>query len=93
MTLKVDKYGFYLHWVDQNNEMDMLDIAIIRDTRTGKYAKIPKVQMSYFFSDNNKYLACHYMDVLARKKERERKRYTILDRTPSCGNVVNINTL
>ncbi|XP_032681763.1 1-phosphatidylinositol 4,5-bisphosphate phosphodiesterase classes I and II isoform X3 [Odontomachus brunneus] len=42
VTLKVDKYGFYLHWVDQNNEMDMLDIAIIRDTRTGKYAKIPK---------------------------------------------------
>ncbi|XP_018349687.1 PREDICTED: 1-phosphatidylinositol 4,5-bisphosphate phosphodiesterase classes I and II isoform X4 [Trachymyrmex septentrionalis] len=42
VTLKVDKYGFYLHWVDQNNEMDMLDIAIIRDTRTGKYAKVPK---------------------------------------------------
>ncbi|XP_012221667.1 1-phosphatidylinositol 4,5-bisphosphate phosphodiesterase classes I and II isoform X2 [Linepithema humile] len=42
VTLKVDKYGFYLHWVDQNNEMDMLDIAVIRDTRTGKYAKIPK---------------------------------------------------
>lgn len=47
VTLKVDKYGFYLHWVDQNNEMDMLDIAIIRDTRTGKYAKIPKVLISY----------------------------------------------
>lgn len=43
VTLKVDKYGFYLHWVDQNNEMDMLDVAIIRDTRTGKHAKIPKV--------------------------------------------------
>ncbi|KAL0109390.1 hypothetical protein PUN28_014453 [Cardiocondyla obscurior] len=42
VTLKVDKYGFYLHWVDQNNEMDMLDVAVIRDTRTGKYAKIPK---------------------------------------------------
>lgn len=42
VTLKVDKYGFYLHWVDQNNEMDMLDIAVIRDTRTGKYAKVPK---------------------------------------------------
>ncbi|XP_012521889.1 1-phosphatidylinositol 4,5-bisphosphate phosphodiesterase classes I and II isoform X1 [Monomorium pharaonis] len=42
VTLKVDKYGFYLHWVDQNNEMDMLDIAVIRDTRTGKHAKIPK---------------------------------------------------
>ncbi|XP_076296651.1 phospholipase C at 21C isoform X1 [Lasioglossum baleicum] len=42
VTLRVDKYGFYLHWVDQNNEMEMLDIAIIRDTRTGKYAKVPK---------------------------------------------------
>ncbi|XP_012253501.2 1-phosphatidylinositol 4,5-bisphosphate phosphodiesterase classes I and II isoform X2 [Athalia rosae] len=42
VTLRVDKYGFYLHWVDQNNEMDMLDISTIRDTRTGKYAKIPK---------------------------------------------------
>ncbi|KAG7213901.1 hypothetical protein KM043_003103 [Ampulex compressa] len=42
VTLRVDKYGFYLHWVDQNNEMEILDIAIIRDTRTGKHAKIPK---------------------------------------------------
>ncbi|PSN44092.1 1-phosphatidylinositol 4 [Blattella germanica] len=42
VTLKVDKYGFYLYWEDQNKEMDMLDIATIRDTRTGKYAKIPK---------------------------------------------------
>ncbi|XP_015521246.2 1-phosphatidylinositol 4,5-bisphosphate phosphodiesterase classes I and II [Neodiprion pinetum] len=42
VTLRVDKFGFYLHWVDQNNEMDMLDISTIRDTRTGKYAKIPK---------------------------------------------------
>lgn len=49
MTLKVDKYGFYLHWVDQNNEMDMLDIAIIRDTRTGRHAKIPKVLTLFTF--------------------------------------------
>ncbi|KYB27786.1 1-phosphatidylinositol 4,5-bisphosphate phosphodiesterase classes I and II-like Protein [Tribolium castaneum] len=42
VTLRVDKYGFYLHWVDQNHEMDLLDIATIRDTRTGRYAKIPK---------------------------------------------------
>ncbi|XP_012270478.1 1-phosphatidylinositol 4,5-bisphosphate phosphodiesterase classes I and II isoform X2 [Orussus abietinus] len=42
VTLRVDKFGFYLHWVDQNNEMDMLDIAVIRDARTGKYAKVPK---------------------------------------------------
>ncbi|XP_069691797.1 1-phosphatidylinositol 4,5-bisphosphate phosphodiesterase classes I and II isoform X2 [Periplaneta americana] len=42
VTLRIDKNGFYLYWVDQNKEMDMLDIATIRDTRTGKYAKVPK---------------------------------------------------
>ncbi|XP_043251916.1 1-phosphatidylinositol 4,5-bisphosphate phosphodiesterase classes I and II [Colletes gigas] len=42
VTLRVDKLGFYLHWVDQHNEMEMLDIATIRDTRTGKHAKLPK---------------------------------------------------
>ncbi|XP_014213260.1 1-phosphatidylinositol 4,5-bisphosphate phosphodiesterase classes I and II isoform X2 [Copidosoma floridanum] len=42
VTLKVDKHGFYLYWIDQHNEVDMLDIAMIRDTRTGKFAKIPK---------------------------------------------------
>ncbi|XP_043470504.1 1-phosphatidylinositol 4,5-bisphosphate phosphodiesterase classes I and II isoform X1 [Leptopilina heterotoma] len=42
VTLKVDQFGFYLHWVDQHNEMEVLDIANIRDTRTGKYAKVPK---------------------------------------------------
>lgn len=43
VTLRIDTNGFYLFWVDQNHEMDMLDIATIRDSRTGKYAKIPKV--------------------------------------------------
>ncbi|XP_074102173.1 phospholipase C at 21C isoform X2 [Cotesia typhae] len=42
VTLKVDEFGFYLYWIDQNNEVDMLDISIIRDTRTGKHAKVPK---------------------------------------------------
>ncbi|XP_017771525.1 PREDICTED: 1-phosphatidylinositol 4,5-bisphosphate phosphodiesterase classes I and II [Nicrophorus vespilloides] len=42
VTLRVDENGFYLHWLDQNKEFDLLDIATIRDTRTGKYAKIPK---------------------------------------------------
>ncbi|XP_076273295.1 phospholipase C at 21C isoform X3 [Rhynchophorus ferrugineus] len=42
VTLRVDPHGFYLYWVDQNLEMDLLDIAHIRDTRTGRYAKIPK---------------------------------------------------
>ncbi|XP_073990729.1 phospholipase C at 21C isoform X2 [Rhodnius prolixus] len=42
VTLRVDENGFYLYWVDQNKEMDLLDIATIRDCRTGKQAKIPK---------------------------------------------------
>ncbi|CRK93620.1 CLUMA_CG007150, isoform A [Clunio marinus] len=42
VTLRVDKQGFYLYWLDQNNEMDLLDIATIRDVRTGQYAKKPK---------------------------------------------------
>nr|CAI5853820.1 unnamed protein product [Callosobruchus analis] len=42
VTLRVDPHGFYLYWVDQNHEMDLLDIAIIRDMRTGRFAKIPK---------------------------------------------------
>ncbi|KAK6642087.1 1-phosphatidylinositol 4,5-bisphosphate phosphodiesterase classes I and II [Polyplax serrata] len=42
VTLRVDSNGFYLYWVDQNNEMDVLDFAIIRDARTGRHAKVPK---------------------------------------------------
>lgn len=42
VTLRVDPNGFYLYWVDQNHEMDLLDIVHVRDTRTGRYAKIPK---------------------------------------------------
>ncbi|XP_026463392.1 1-phosphatidylinositol 4,5-bisphosphate phosphodiesterase classes I and II-like [Ctenocephalides felis] len=42
VTLRVDPRGFYLHWVDQNHETDLLDIATIRDTRTGQYARVPK---------------------------------------------------
>lgn len=48
VTLRVDQFGFYLHWVDQHNEMEMLDIAAIRDTRTGKHAKVPKVFNNIF---------------------------------------------
>lgn len=43
VTLRVDPKGFYLYWVDQNNEMDLLDIATVRDVRTGIYAKKPRV--------------------------------------------------
>ncbi|XP_063801030.1 1-phosphatidylinositol 4,5-bisphosphate phosphodiesterase beta-3 isoform X2 [Pseudophryne corroboree] len=42
VTLRVDSTGFYLYWTCPNMEVDILDISFIRDTRTGKYAKIPK---------------------------------------------------
>ncbi|KAJ8308701.1 hypothetical protein KUTeg_013575 [Tegillarca granosa] len=46
VTLKVDPKGYILYWKDQNKDMDCLDISIIRDTRTGKYAKVPKASGS-----------------------------------------------
>nr|XP_022334254.1 1-phosphatidylinositol 4,5-bisphosphate phosphodiesterase beta-1-like isoform X18 [Crassostrea virginica] len=49
VTLKVDPKGYILYWKDQNktskddsSDMDYLDISYIRDTRTGRYAKVPK---------------------------------------------------
>lgn len=47
VTLRVDVKGFFLYWVDQNHEMDMLDIATIRDVRTGQYAKKPRVSSDF----------------------------------------------
>lgn len=41
VTVRVDKNGFYIYWVCQNGETDTLEISSIRDTRTGKYARIP----------------------------------------------------
>ena len=43
--MRVDTKGFYLYWLDQNNEMDLLDIATIRDVRTGHFAKKPRVSI------------------------------------------------
>ncbi|KAM7377459.1 hypothetical protein PAMA_013983 [Pampus argenteus] len=43
VTLKVDPDGFFLYWTGGSNlEVEILDISTIRDTRTGKYAKLPK---------------------------------------------------
>ncbi|XP_048737703.2 1-phosphatidylinositol 4,5-bisphosphate phosphodiesterase beta-1-like isoform X4 [Ostrea edulis] len=49
VTLKVDPKGYILYWKDQNktskddsSDMDFLDISYIRDTRTGRHAKVPK---------------------------------------------------
>ncbi|CAI5798133.1 1-phosphatidylinositol 4,5-bisphosphate phosphodiesterase beta-3 isoform X1 [Podarcis lilfordi] len=42
VTLRVDPKGFFLYWTGPNMEVDVLDISCIRDTRTGRYAKLPK---------------------------------------------------
>lgn len=41
VTIRVDKNGYYIYWVCQNGETDTLEISCIRDTRTGKYARVP----------------------------------------------------
>ncbi|XP_030415315.1 1-phosphatidylinositol 4,5-bisphosphate phosphodiesterase beta-2 isoform X4 [Gopherus evgoodei] len=58
VILRVDPKGFYLYWTYQNKEMEFLDITSIRDTRVGKFAKIPKSQklrdvFNLDFPDNN----------------------------------------
>uniref|UniRef100_A0A6Q2XEU1 1-phosphatidylinositol 4,5-bisphosphate phosphodiesterase n=1 Tax=Esox lucius TaxID=8010 RepID=A0A6Q2XEU1_ESOLU len=43
ITLRVDPDGFFLYWTGgANMEVEILDISQIRDTRTGKFAKLPK---------------------------------------------------
>nr|XP_019940270.1 PREDICTED: 1-phosphatidylinositol 4,5-bisphosphate phosphodiesterase beta-2-like [Paralichthys olivaceus] len=42
VTMKMDPKGFFVYWINQSKETMFLDVAAIRDTRTGKYAKLPK---------------------------------------------------
>ncbi|CAK7308461.1 1-phosphatidylinositol 4,5-bisphosphate phosphodiesterase beta-3 [Vulpes lagopus] len=42
VTLRVDSNGFFLYWTGPNMEVDTLDISSIRDTRTGRYSRLPK---------------------------------------------------
>ncbi|KAG2457657.1 PLCB2 phosphodiesterase, partial [Polypterus senegalus] len=61
VMMKMDPKGYYVYWTHQNKEMEFLDITCIRDTRVGKYAKIPKTPkvrnvFNLDFPENN-YLA------------------------------------
>uniref|UniRef100_A0A8C9VEJ7 Phosphoinositide phospholipase C n=1 Tax=Scleropages formosus TaxID=113540 RepID=A0A8C9VEJ7_SCLFO len=40
--MKMEPKGYYLYWTNQSRETEFLDVATIRDTRCGKYAKMPK---------------------------------------------------
>uniref|UniRef100_A0A8C5X2E8 1-phosphatidylinositol 4,5-bisphosphate phosphodiesterase n=1 Tax=Malurus cyaneus samueli TaxID=2593467 RepID=A0A8C5X2E8_9PASS len=42
VILRVDPKGFYVYWTHQSTEREILDITSIRDTRVGRFAKIPK---------------------------------------------------
>ncbi|XP_077991764.1 1-phosphatidylinositol 4,5-bisphosphate phosphodiesterase beta-1-like [Glandiceps talaboti] len=42
VTLRVDPKGYYLYWRNQNKEVDSLELSYVRDTRIGRYAKVPK---------------------------------------------------
>ncbi|XP_041325558.1 1-phosphatidylinositol 4,5-bisphosphate phosphodiesterase beta-2 isoform X1 [Pyrgilauda ruficollis] len=42
VILRVDPQGFYVYWTYQSTEREILDITSIRDTRTGRFAKMPK---------------------------------------------------
>ncbi|XP_041260031.1 1-phosphatidylinositol 4,5-bisphosphate phosphodiesterase beta-2 isoform X2 [Onychostruthus taczanowskii] len=42
VILRVDPQGFYMYWTYQSTEREILDITSIRDTRTGRFAKMPK---------------------------------------------------
>ncbi|XP_069493629.1 1-phosphatidylinositol 4,5-bisphosphate phosphodiesterase beta-2 [Ambystoma mexicanum] len=44
VILRVDPKGYYVYWTFQSKEIEFLDITSIRDTRFGKFAKIPKSQ-------------------------------------------------
>ncbi|KAM8920846.1 1-phosphatidylinositol 4,5-bisphosphate phosphodiesterase beta-2 [Pelodytes ibericus] len=44
VILRVDPKGFYLYWTFQSKEIEFADLTSVRDTRFGKYAKIPKSQ-------------------------------------------------
>ncbi|KAK7134132.1 hypothetical protein R3I94_015855 [Phoxinus phoxinus] len=42
VTLRVDPQGFYLYWTDQNKDTELLEVSVIKDTRNGRFAKMPK---------------------------------------------------
>ncbi|XP_018414761.1 PREDICTED: 1-phosphatidylinositol 4,5-bisphosphate phosphodiesterase beta-2 [Nanorana parkeri] len=44
VILRVDSKGYYLYWTFQSKEIEFIELTSIRDTRFGKYAKIPKSQ-------------------------------------------------
>ncbi|XP_068961836.1 1-phosphatidylinositol 4,5-bisphosphate phosphodiesterase beta-2 [Petaurus breviceps papuanus] len=44
VILRVDPKGYYLYWTYQSKEMEFLDVTSVRDTRFGKFAKMPKTQ-------------------------------------------------
>ncbi|XP_069771600.1 1-phosphatidylinositol 4,5-bisphosphate phosphodiesterase beta-2-like [Narcine bancroftii] len=42
VVMRMDSQGHFLYWTYQNKQMDHLALTDIRDTRIGKYARVPK---------------------------------------------------
>ncbi|KAJ0066880.1 hypothetical protein NL108_004851 [Boleophthalmus pectinirostris] len=42
VMLRVDSHGFYLQWMDQNKDTELLDLTLVKDVRTGRSTKTAK---------------------------------------------------
>ncbi|XP_055497031.1 1-phosphatidylinositol 4,5-bisphosphate phosphodiesterase beta-2-like [Leucoraja erinacea] len=42
VVMRMDSHGHFLYWTYQNKQVDHLALTGIRDTRVGKYARVPK---------------------------------------------------
>lgn len=42
VLMRLDMNGFFIQWADQNGESDLLDMSLIRDARTGRFARQPR---------------------------------------------------
>ncbi|CAF0820017.1 unnamed protein product [Brachionus calyciflorus] len=54
-TLKADRNCLILYWRDRNQKQEIIDLAYIRDVKTGKYARVPndRSNREYFFSEKS----------------------------------------
>jgi hypothetical protein len=42
ILMRLDANGFFIQWTDQNGDSDLLDMSLVRDARTGRYARQPR---------------------------------------------------
>lgn len=67
VTVRVDKNGFYIYYKYQDGVSDVLEISSIRDTRTGKYARVPssaRIRTTINFTSNTEPLEDKQIQIL-----------------------------